>query len=531
MPTINLPYAETGYYSPLIIDYLQQKKSLLPFYHRFPDRDSFKQQIEEKQATFTTASRTLLVDRLKAQYTAFKPTQATLDNIDALLEEGTFTITTGHQLNLFTGPLYFVYKILHVINLSEALNKRFPENRLVPVFWMATEDHDFEEINFFNVKGQKVRWTSDHGGAVGRYPLEGMDQVLEQFEAVLGKSDRARQLLELFEKAYLDHRTLADATRYLVNELFGRFGLVVIDGDDPHLKRSFAGVVKHELTDHKAYSEIERTTRALEQAGYPKQVHPREINLFYLTPNGRHRIIREGDRFYINDTDLTFTPGELMNQLTGEPGRFSPNALLRPLYQELVLPNLCYIGGGGELAYWFQLKDCFASFDVSFPLLLLRNSVLVMSDKQQQKLEKLGRNVSELFLPKNEMEDRHVRDLSKIVIDFDPQRRYLKEQFAGLYDIARQTDKSFLGAVAAQEKKQLNGLNKLEKRLLKAQKRKLADQLDRLIAIQSELFPGGSLQERHDNLAGLYLEYGPELFDKLRAQLDPLSREFAVLCW
>lgn len=165
----------------------------------------------------------------------------------------------------------------------------------------------------------------------------------------------------------------------------------------------------------------------------------------------------------------------LHEELEQYPERFSPNVILRPLYQEVVLPNLCYIGGGGEIAYWLELKSFFEASQVPFPILLLRNSALLIPQKVKEKLNRMEITNKQLFLKRDAFINRKVREISNIDIDFSPQRKALQEQFEYLYSLAEQTDLSFMSAVKAQEVKQLKGLNALEKRLLKAQKRKLAD--------------------------------------------------------
>ncbi|RFN57769.1 bacillithiol biosynthesis cysteine-adding enzyme BshC [Marixanthomonas ophiurae] len=528
MPTKTIPYQETNYFSSLICDYLAEKDALNPFFGNFPKLENFSKQIEKKQG-FTQESREILVESLKKQYINVSISKETRDNIQSLSNEKTFTITTGHQLNLFTGPLYFLYKIFSVINLSEKLNKKHPENHFVPVYWMASEDHDFEEINYFNFEGKKVQWNREASGAVGELSTNGLNEVLEVVHAKLGNSEHAQYLIELFKEAYTKYKTLSDATRYLANELFKDYGLVIIDGNDASLKKAFIPYVKKELTENLSYKKVTETTKKLTNLGYAEQVHPREINLFYLTEGLRERIIERGGIFYINETELSFSKEELLEQLENHPERFSPNALLRPLFQEVVLPNLCYVGGGGELAYWFQLKDYFESVEVPFPILLLRNSVLLMPSKLSEKLEKLEVSVEDLFLKQHELKTKHTKHLSEINIDFSKQRKYLQQQFKDLYTIAEKTDASFLGAVGAQEKKQLNGLDNLEKRLLKAQKRKLADELKRLTAIQDTLFPKQSLQERTMNFSEFHLEHGNVLLSEIKENLDPLVNEFTVL--
>ena len=525
----HIPYKNTGYFSSLMVDYLAEKEKLSSFYHRFPSMENFEAQFEEKSRSFTIENRKVLVASLNKQYQDFDISEGTQNNIDSLLSENTFTITTGHQLNLFTGPLYFLYKIVSVINLSEQLNKKHSNHHFVPVYWMATEDHDFDEINYFNLYGKKVAWNHESGGAVGELETDGLETLLAILKNEIGASENAKKLTDLFSEAYTKHDNLSDATRYLANELFTEYGLVIIDGNNSELKKEFAPFAQKELLDKDSFSIINKTTDRLETIGYNKQVHPREINLFYIIKGIRERIIEEEETYKINNTQLTFTKDEILKELENYPERFSPNALLRPLFQEVILPNLCYVGGGGELAYWFQLKDYFKSIEVTFPILLLRNSVLLVPQKLSKKLKKLNETIEALFLNTYDLEKKHTQQLSTLKIDFSPQREHLKKQFEDLYELAQQTDVSFLGAVGAQEKKQLNGLDHLEKRLLKAEKRKLKDQIERLTAIQEYLFPKESLQERTINFSEFYLEYGDKLIGQLKKQLDPLVHQFTVL--
>ncbi|TVZ51939.1 bacillithiol biosynthesis cysteine-adding enzyme BshC [Dokdonia sp. Hel_I_53] len=529
MPTDSLSYRDTGYFSPLICDYLDQKKELNPFYHRFPSVASLQSQAADKERHYSQESRDVLVSSLKKQYYDINISDATALNLERLSESNSFTITTGHQLNLFTGPLYFLYKIISVINLCKELSEQDTARHYIPVYWMATEDHDFDEINYFNFEGRKVQWSREDGGPVGELSTEGLEEVLELFKEQLGTSHSAESLVSLFENAYLKHDNLADATRYLGNELFGNQGLVIIDGNDCHLKRLFIPYVKRELVENVSHDKITTQTKELTSFGYPEQVHPREINLFYIKKGLRERIIKLDGMYVVNDTDLQFSESEILKELENYPERFSPNALLRPIFQEVILPNLCYIGGGGELAYWFQLKSYFDEVQVPFPVLLLRNSALIRTEKQRTKAENLGVSLPNLFLKQNELINRKIRSISNIEIDFSTQRSFLKEQFRAMQLIAEETDKSFIGAVKAQEVKQLKGLDNLESRLLRAQKRKLSDHVQRLVDLQNDIFPMQSLQERNTNFAQFYLEFGEDLIPELMEALDPLSGEFTVI--
>jgi len=524
-----ISYKNISYYSDLIIDYLDKKEVLKPFYNRFPEIENFKAQILEKAENFPSSNREILVQSLEKQYEKLNPSDLTLKNIRLLKDEKTFCITTGHQLNLFTGPLYFFYKIISVINLTKELKQAYPDYNFVPMYWLAGEDHDFEEINFFNFKGKKHEWNSDQKGAVGRFSTKGLEKVFKEFKLALNSSEAAAKLENLFNEAYLKQDNLLEATRFLANEFFAKHGLVIIDGDDNKLKSVFAPYVKSELLHQNLFKEAEKTNEKLNDLNYHIQVNPREINLFYLEENSRERILKTEEEFLINNSEKSFSEEEILKELDNHPERFSPNAVMRPLYQESILPNLCYIGGAGELAYWFELKSYFEKENITFPVLLMRNSALLMSEKQYQKLEKLQLSVADLFLDQEELLDKKTHLISDIKIDFSPQKEHLKKQFSALYELAEKTDKSFLGAVSAQEKKQLNGLKLLEKRMLRAQKRVLKDELERVIILKDELFPNGNLQERVCNFSEFFEIYGEGFIQNLFEKLQPLEMKFDII--
>lgn len=529
MPNDCITYQNSGYFSKLIIDYLDQKAELKTLYNRFPTVENFNLQIEEKSKNFQIENREILVNALLNQYQKFEISEATLANIELLKHSKTFTITTGHQLNLFTGPLYFLYKIVSVINLTKELKTAYPNHNFVPIYWMATEDHDFDEINYFTLKGKKIQWKKESQGPVGRLNTSGLEEVFEQFSTELGLGNNANYLRELFKKSYLEHENLADATRYLANELFKNEGLVILDGDDLELKKLFIPYAKEELLQQTSFKKVNETLPLLKE--YNVQVNPREINLFYIQDDLRERIVFEDGNYKINNTQLSFSESEILTELENNPKNFSPNVILRPLYQEVILPNLCYIGGGGELAYWLELKSNFEANNITFPILLLRNSALVATKKQVEKLEKLELNWSDVFQNQQTLVNEKTKEFSNFTIDFSEQKAFLKNQFEALYTIANKTDKSFLGAVKAQEVKQLKGLENLEKKLLKAEKRIHTEKLERIIQLQNELFPNQSLQERKSNFADFHSETGnlEAFFSLLYADLQPLKQNFSLV--
>ncbi|MDN5200600.1 bacillithiol biosynthesis cysteine-adding enzyme BshC [Fulvivirgaceae bacterium BMA10] len=507
---------ETGNFSPLFLDYLEGKKQLNGYYGKAPVIENFKEQIENK--SLNPESRGVLHEVLKSQYQQLETHDLLRKNIDLLKADNTYTITTGHQLNIFTGPLYFIYKIVTVINICKQLKGKYPDYNFIPVYWMATEDHDFAEINHFNLFGKKYEWETDQKGAVGRFNPASIKSILDQLP----------EHSELFEEAYLKHGSLADATRYYVNALFGKEGLVVIDADNAQLKGLFRNIIKDDLFNHRANDMVESASSDLAKEGYRSQVYPRSINFFYLENGSRERIIREDDSFVVRNTDLKFSKEEIEDQLEKHPDRFSPNVITRPLYQETVLPNLAYIGGPAEIAYWLQLKRIFDYYKVPFPILMPRNFALVINKANVKKIKKLGLGSCELFLDLQSLKTGFIERNSESTFSLEREREILNEVYQSVSNIAAAVDKSLEGLIGAEANKALKGIENIEKRLKKAEEKKQETALIQLQNVKEKLFPGGGLQERIDNFLNFYFN-NPEFIEQLCNCLDPFDYRFNII--
>lgn len=501
-----ISYQKTKKFTRLVNDYLSNSDNLQNFYNHYPSLENFSAQWEEKSNH--KIDRKVLVEVLNDQNQALTLSSSARRNIDSLLEKDTFTVTTGHQLCLFTGPLYFVYKIISTINLVEELKEKYPENNFVPVFWMASEDHDFQEVNHIHLFGKKIEWNNGQKGAVGRMSLEGIEVVLDELDKLLGDSENANQLSLLFRDAYLNHANLADASRYFVNYLFGKFGLVILDGDDFRLKQQFISIIKKDVLDQGFIETISKCTQELAKE-YIAQAYVRDINFFHLSDRGRKRL-----------------EGKVLEcEIDSNPEDFSPNVLMRPLYQEMVLPNLAYVGGGAELAYWMQLKTAFEQEQIPFPILVLRNSILWMEQKQANKWQKLGFDLADLFLDEHQLHQKYVSRQTNL--NLTQELKHLKNVFEQI--LSKTTDKGLQKTVLAEQKKQLNSFEKLEKKLLKSEKKKHEEALNQITQLKAKLFPNNSLQERYDNFIPFYLKHGDNFIEILQKELSPLDAKFVIL--
>lgn len=517
-------FRETGFFGQIILDYLDDKPELKPFYGLRSSAANFGKQVQLKGDSYQ--HRDVLHTALKAQYGR---SGIKCPGIDKLLKSNTYAVTTGHQVCLFTGPAYFIWKILTAVRTCKALDESYPDSEFVPVFWMATEDHDFEEANHFNVHGKRFEWESGQGGAVGRMETTGLDEIAEELEEFLGVGYQSGELNKLFKDAYLKHNNIADATRCLVHSLFADYGVVVIDGDDPTLKRLMVPIFKDELLNETSSKAVRSASEQL-SATYSLQVSPREINLFYLEGNIRSRIEREADgTFTVVNTALKWPESEILMLLDDHPERFSPNVILRPLYQEVILPNLAYVGGGGELAYWFQLKEIFDNYGVSFPILMLRNSVEFIDLKVQTWLNELGLSTTDIFKPRIEIENRLLLNKAATSLRLQGQRELMEQLFLEIEKQMIQVDPNLSRSIKSGFVKAEKILASLEKKMLRSERRKQAELTEKLDKIFSALFPGGGLQERNVSFAEIQLELGDGFLNRILECFPPFDPEFILL--
>lgn len=512
-----LEFSETHSFSSFFLDYIQKKDSLRPFYSHFPQVENFKAQIAEKSKAYSAANRNILAEALLKQYQDVDLSEPVKQNLNSLKENTTFTITTGHQLNIFTGPLYFIYKIVTVINVCKELKKLYPQYNFVPVYWMASEDHDYEEIKYFRLYGKKYVWETTQTGAVGRFNPESIKTL---FNEIPGD-------IELFKNAYRQ-KTLSAAVRYYVNALFSQEGLLVVDADDRALKTLFQGVIRHDIFEHTPKKLVSDQNSKLESLGYQPQVFARDINFFYLDKNLRSRLELLGDTFQVVDTPLQFTKAEIEKMIELEPEKFSPNVILRPLYQEVILPNLAYAGGPAEVVYWLQLKKVFDHFKVPFPVLMPRNFALIIDAPISRKFEKTGLEYPHLFEEKNFLFNQWIVKNTVHNLSLGKEIQAIANLYSGIRDQAATIDPTLIKFIEAQKQRALNALTKAEQKMTHAEKRLHSDKLGQLEAVKEELFPKGSPQERVDNFLNFY-QKDPHFIDQLLTQFDPFDFKFNLL--
>jgi bacillithiol synthase len=357
-------------------------------------------------------------------------------------------------------------------------------------------------------------------------------ELLKLIERISGRvlvESNGAEIMQLVKESYTEGSLIQDATFKFINSLFAEYGLVVLIPDNVVLKQQMSKIFEDDLNNQTASGIVEKTAQQLQTAGYKAQAHPREINLFYLKDNLRGRIEKIKDIFVVHDSSFKFNEKEMAEELKNHPDRFSPNVILRGLFQETILPNIAFIGGGGETAYWLELKDLFDYYHVPFPALVLRNSFLVVEKNRLDRIAKLGFTAEDFFQSTdtliNKLVQRETANELKLNGIFE-ETNLLYEQ---LKKKAAPVDSTLTKHIDSLKAKSIHRLQELEKKMLRAEKRKFADQQRQIATVKESLFPKNGLQERIENIIPYYAKYGKSFIQQLyKHSLSP-EQEFVIL--
>ena len=519
-----IDYSEVSAISFKDLSYIKLEPYLRDFYSYEPNIDSFEKAITDRKQK--QVDRNLLVEVLHENYSKIEASEVQQSNIQALKSENTFTIITAHQPSLLGGPLYYVLKIASVINLCKNLKEKYPKYTFVPTFISGGEDHDFEEIDHLHIFGKTIKWERDAKGPVGRLSTEGLNAVIQNVVEILGEKPEALHLSKVFTTSLKDSTSYSDFVFRFVNQLFAKYGLLVFNMDNRKLKNRFAPLMKKEIESQVSKTLVEETQAQLEEHRFKAQAFPRDINLFYLCDEGRKRIEATGEGYEIVDTEIRFSKEKLMNELDKHPDRFSPNVVMRPLFQEYILPNLAYVGGGGEIAYWLERKTQFQAFDVFYPMLIRRNSVMILNGGHLKTLNKLQFSISDIFKDTDKLIFQFINSSSDVEIRLDVQKNEIEKAYKEIAKKSAAIDPSLSKSVLADMTKQLKNIDQMESRIKRSLKSQQDVNVKKIEKLKEKLFPNNGLQERYDNFMPHYLAIGEDFFDQLIQHLDPMDRKF-----
>ncbi|MFM7016243.1 MAG: bacillithiol biosynthesis cysteine-adding enzyme BshC [Bacteroidota bacterium] len=528
MRNYKVPLSKTNWKNNLLEDYLNGSDFLQTFYQYEPNFENLEQAISDRRKF--VVDRELLVEVLLDQNKNYLQLGNLQQRISSLIDSNTFTITTGHQLGIAGGPLFFIYKIITTIKLAQQLTDQNKQEKFVPVFWMATEDHDFEEIASVRVFQNKLTWDLQNpAGACGEMATDSLNDLINQLRAINGDSLNAAYLNKILKDCYQAGLNLSEATRKFVYSLLGEFGIVVIDANDARLKSTFVKEMRDELLNQTAHAKVTETSDRL-SLKYRPQVFPRELNLFYKDTNLRERFVNHHNGvFNVTNTDLFFSNDILLDMLDRYPERFSPNVIMRPLYQEKILPNIAYIGGAGELAYWLQLKSLFEYHQLFFPMLVNRNNALIITEKLLKKALAIGVHEDEIFQGEQALIKLVIERQEKNNFDLADSKNKLAEEFNSIATKALTIDPTLERYIQAERQKTINALENIEKKMLQAIKKKNENALNICKQIVDEVFPDNHPQEREQSIVPFFLKEGVEGIRYFMNHIEPFSNEILVV--
>lgn len=517
-------FAQAGFQDTLLLDYLDQKPTLRPFVSVFSDEHSLDESIHSKQ--FSKIQRTTLVEALMQQY---QNNQIDVpSHVTQLLDSNTYTITTGHQLCVFTGPLYLIYKICSTIKACQIAQKKHPTRLFIPVFWMASEDHDFEEIQSIQLFGKSFTWNSIQTGAVGQFKLEDFQPLLHKVNELLGQDASAHELISHFTKANQTSNTLAQATRILLSLLFKNTLLLIIDGDDALLKKQANALFLNDLSNQTSFKEVNKTIQELEKLGYKTQAKPREVNFFHISKGVRERIVYKDQKtFVFEQSGLSFTPEEIQTYFEHNPQSLSPNVITRPLYQEYCLPNIGVICGPAEMKYWLQLKGLFTAHSISYPMIIVRDSFMVLAKSDVDKFQKIGFQLSDVFESEQALIQMFLQKVR--TDDLSQEKKSVDSILDDVQDKLTQVDASLTSFAQAQKKLIDQVFDSMEKKLSQTTRKKHEIQVEQIKKIKAKYFPDQNYQDRVENIIPFYLKTQGKFIDEIIENAQPFDGKFGVL--
>ncbi len=525
-----IPLSETNLISPIVKDYLAQVHSLKPFYNEPNAIEGYQKLILERN--FAEEKRVILYQSLLKQYEetglSFERFHELGANLSLLKESNTFTVTTGHQLCLYGGPLFLTYKILTTIKLCSELKKEYRDFNFVPVLWLASEDHDFEEINHIHLYGADFKWDKEsHNKPVGTLDLGGLKEDVERISLLINnKNETGKNWIKLIEDAYLKSSNLSEASIKIYTEIFKSYGLIVLDPNRTEYKQQLIQVMKADILKQCSFHAQTNTDKILAEK-YKLKINAREINFFYLHHSLGRKIIRKvEDNFFLAGSDIKFSVSEMEHEIENYPERFSPNVNLRPVFEEIILPNLAYVGGPAEVAYWLQLKPIFDYYEVRFPVVILRAMNLLAGKPFIEKVEKTGIQINQFIGSELELLQAYYKQEKKL--DFLESFHVILEEFQKIVDGSKKIDQEVSKALLETKLSLKDFFKQKNRDLKKSIGNNEAGEIEKIVKLRSKIFPKDVFQERMDTLLQHEVNADRNLLSILYDEMDVFENNLVV---
>jgi bacillithiol synthase len=509
--------------APLVRDYLRDAPTAGSFYSGSPySLDSFQAKLEEVGRRFGP-------DERRRAASALRPTSsAAADRLQRFVAEGGAVVTTGQQAGFLTGPLYTLYKAVSTVRLAAHLEQRFG-TVVLPVFWVASDDHDWAEVNHAVVldrRGRLHRFALADGSTaalpMSERPLPaGVETVCDEVEEVVVGKGNGDQLIRRILDAYrVPGRTVAEAFNEAIGGLLGGFDLLLADAADPAIKRISMPVLAEALKEARAHERMLRVrSEALEASGYRSQVPvlARGTNVFHHGERGRERLYRATGGFVGREGGGVRSDEQVLDLLGEDPSRFSPNVLLRPVVESAVFPTLAYVGGPGEIAYFGQVGALFDAYGIRPPVVVPRFSGTAVEPAVERLMEDLGLEGSELAGGREALRDRLARrELpAGVTVALEQIRGELVHGYELLMEQAGAMDPTLTGALGAIRNRSLADSRRSERKIVRAIKRRESIVFGQLDRVLDSLRPEGKPQDRVLNVLPYLARFGEHFLGEI----------------
>ena len=474
------------------IRYWSNFVELKDFYNRPPLYSEIEQQIREKKENYS--NRKLVYDSIKSDYSQTILTLSQRSNLALLEDENTFTICIAHQPNLFGGPLYFLFKIVSGISLATTLTQKFPSYRFVPIYYCGEEDHDFAEINHINIFNQKIEWQKESTGPVGRNTLDGISECVSQLKNICVREKYTNDFFKTLDENWSNFNNYHDFYFWFINTIFGESGLLFFSPDKKIYKYCFKEIILKELNSEFVMATANSTISKLEKIKFDIQARPIDIN----------------------------------NYVTNFPEKFNANVMLRPLYQEFLLPNIVFIGGGAEVSYWLELKDVFQHCKITYPILSRRFSGIIIDNRTIEKINSLQLQVEDFFASNQSIKNNYIGTNSTISNSLKRVDENIQDNFEAIGKISALINEQLSHATKAELVKLNKEIQHIFTKLQKAEKSKYESDLQKIDKFKEQLFPNNSLQERYAAWIPYYLRYGKNLITEMLSAYDLEDNKITV---
>jgi bacillithiol synthase len=511
----------------LFQDYISGQKTIHKFFESSPFSDDNIRQSVEKFSF--DGNRDQLIQELRQFNHSLHAPDETLVNIEKLGDRNTLAIVTGQQLTIYGGPLFTIYKVITAIKLSQSWSKKY-KREFVPVFWLADEDHDYDEIASIGIpseSGTDVMTLDLSSGdkRVSELTLNGpVEQLKRDIEKALGTTDFSGELWELLNSCYNPDESVRTSFVKLLFSIFGKYGLVMAGSNSEKIKRITENQLKICIDSREEiYSALTETSGLLSDAGYHNQVMVQQSNLFWIDEDQRRvKIHYENGKWSCDGGNKNeWSDEELKLILKKSPNRISPNVFIRPMIQDALLPTIAYVGGPGEIAYYAQMKSVYPIFGKTMPLILPRFSGTIIESGIERIIEKLPYSIGEYHNRIEELETDFIKssDSPDIEALFNDWKKKVEEITADKKPQIAEIDPTLENSAGKASATYFSELDKLKGKVYRSLKQQEKTQLDRISKIKHHLFPNGNLQEREVAFIYFMNKYGLSIWDKVFEQL------------